>query len=1749
MTTEDRVYNTICGHERAVDRVTPLEWALLDCIAATRAEGILQGDLGRQTKQNKHSVPARTNRLQAGGYIVKQPFMLGNTKTSRCVLRRYIDGQKGAYPLPQPPDDPREPDQAEAAMSAEELESETSSPAPISTLATEPHTERTDEANEKEQLESDDGNISYAASSPVPKRRRVKQTRRAIEMDQFDFDDSDVPSVTSVSSQKRHTKRKIQAKEVYQNDSDHVKETKGARGRPRRFLRGTEKFWQWQFWQAKVSAVEGDETPTKRSGVMHDPAGLALFNARPADFDQTLVDARSVNFPVPGMPQEISENWVKQTRLVLESRQPGAYATPTGVHVGKFLVRSKILVVRSSRLEELDFSNDKKAPRYRFITSSLAHSKALLPTQEPKGRRGRKAKQEAVDAENIGTNVLFLTTSAAHTLRYYPPGRESTAPEISKRDVQGEENDPTTPRGGPRKGVFREANIRPPTLSKSSKVAEEPPHMTAVEYRELMDSTESDSDSALPGKRSLSTIPSGRESRTSTSVGSGDQHKIIKGDRDTKQQKWDPPPGKIALSTATAHRSFAQNASITTGDATNSVAFDLVEAGRSIDRLSSPAPSKKRTLSLIDTDDCGQPLPNPAKRQRIRTTNALELGRIIRQLIVDLLVAAGGAGPADPTIVSTSIAARWQTTDAADIPGRDVIKKIIQSMWDGGNLRKIYFSVVALDGTFHQRPIIALESTDPEGALVRGLKDKIRAADKGDYIPPEWQASSITSFPTPARQTAVSKTQKRNRRKGVSLLTQSDGLAHNPETSQEQSQDSLPRDKQSLSFASNTSDGPVASSRPDQRLRPSSLQESISSSDLGVPVATIGRSRRARKPTVKATSIPVTEAFEDSSSDSELEELGHEGFLTLKVPRLGIHLQDQRSNAELRALATATRPVIVPDTVEEAASPAAPEASPARRVRNRYYVPRKNKDRRFEPKTLRPVWENLDGYLHATCLQDILEAQASYDLKLRPRPHGNPMERAFDKVDIVWAWEERVEEDMDGIDHEGHMINHVAVVDPDLSAPLSTWSLVSFSEDGEMAELEHPTFESWPRFVKALVEAAKPVIMPVELVKPAAIPRRPRPRKERPAPKKRGAEEITIDDNSIDDEEPLVTKRPERSTAGRRRRQSSDTSIDSFDAEFSVLRRTKNKTAQSARKPTLPILSDDEAYDLSLAVTVIRTLAGGIKKTIPWPLVQSLFPDMPLEHLQQYWQAICNVHYTKIQITASHFQETYLSALENNEVPTINFDNLTTTDWPTIITWAKSILLTAPPPPKQPEPPKIDFTTRTSLLSTHTLTYRQRAPLHEVLATKTTASTWRREGVASTHVFGIPLLPTHSPAVPTPSDLSLARSAILSTLLTPTAHFSPHMAAARLTALAPDPTASESLVRSALDSLIRDKLIVRRTKTAGEVGVRTYCVSDIFTSLFARGVNVEMLRVANAYKVEVLDRAFGRAEVLRLGKERMMEDGEMVCLLGLMGRGLVTVRAGGDLPGGRYGVDWERVGYKVEKIGRLGVGFEVAIEMAEGYVYGVGNDMMVGGEVPIGEEGRMPVWVGADGNVMKEVWEMILASVLGTISLRPGSGVEEISDGLGNAVGEWEVEMVLTWAQNNGFLRKTRRGKGFDTEDWWWTCVGKGEMQYNEQGFLAGQQRQTPSETEKRETRPRAEPPRKSMSKEAQEAEVRLPGTKDSLVAGRMTGLQEWSLVSTEADTAAVVGTRSGRRTKATLLADDDAGAMTDDDDDAYEDI
>ena len=87
--SEDRVWRAIAGHDVDWRRLPRMEMDLLSIIAGSGPRGILQSALVQASRQDKRSVPHRTDRLHANGYINKNRVMANHAHTSMCVHKRF----------------------------------------------------------------------------------------------------------------------------------------------------------------------------------------------------------------------------------------------------------------------------------------------------------------------------------------------------------------------------------------------------------------------------------------------------------------------------------------------------------------------------------------------------------------------------------------------------------------------------------------------------------------------------------------------------------------------------------------------------------------------------------------------------------------------------------------------------------------------------------------------------------------------------------------------------------------------------------------------------------------------------------------------------------------------------------------------------------------------------------------------------------------------------------------------------------------------------------------------------------------------------------------------------------------------------------------------------------------------------------------------------------------------------------------------------------------------------------------------------------------------------------------------------------------------------------------------------------------------------------------------------------------------------------------------------------------------------
>ena len=133
----------------------------------------------------------------------------------------------------------------------------------------------------------------------------------------------------------------------------------------------------------------------------------------------------------------------------------------------------------------------------------------------------------------------------------------------------------------------------------------------------------------------------------------------------------------------------------------------------------------------------------------------------------------------------------------------------------------------------------------------------------------------------------------------------------------------------------------------------------------------------------------------------------------------------------------------------------------------------------------------------------------------------------------------------------------------------------------------------------------------------------------------------------------------------RRRKLGNDDSLAVWLIDDSIAR---------ARGPRLKtpdaVLSEQDVQKLLIAVTVVRSLTGGLARSIDWVIVAGLFPHLTRLFLNRKWATIATRFRSQMDKLQADFQEAFLAAYEKHEVPAIDYDDLVNYDWARLVDWA-----------------------------------------------------------------------------------------------------------------------------------------------------------------------------------------------------------------------------------------------------------------------------------------------------------------------------------------------------------------------------------------------------------------------------------------------------------------------------------------------
>jgi hypothetical protein len=443
-----------------------------------------------------------------------------------------------------------------------------------------------------------------------------------------------------------------------------------------------------------------------------------------------------------------------------------------------------------------------------------------------------------------------------------------------------------------------------------------------------------------------------------------------------------------------------------------------------------------------------------------------------------------------------------------------------------------------------------------------------------------------------------------------------------------------------------------------------------------------------------------------------------------------------------------------------------------------------------------------------------------------------------------------------------------------------------------------------------------------------------------------------------------------------------------------------------------------------VTVVVIRTLVGGLDQVVDWVLVTSLFQDFTVYFLSRLWIRIQENKEASINQLAEDFQNIFLAAYEKGDIPPINYDNVLGYDWNALIDWAMRNLNTSFNVKGIHLPDS-----RKEFKRMHSITKpdKDKKDWTEVFF-DIGASRGKRFELAAAAASTRPIYsePPNEEAI----ELTIAKSWVRATALTPEEDWDPKIAGAKLAEL------GLPLVEQALELLTDSRVIMHRAKHRATPG-RSYEATDFFSATLRKHVKETTFLEAVAFK-KVLDETFLDGSGEGVKADYMADEGTLMCITQLQAHGRVKLIPIG-VPMNKFGLMGG--GYETRKLSKDKLRFEMFVHPTDSYIFDKDNDALrefFDRVPPRGDNGAIPVWYGVSEMVIEDIWKKVLVAVSQIVALRTGVTVKNLAKIFKPVLEEWEAKLLLEWGGEVGlFERLHGEVDGWTVKEWWWLTVGR----------------------------------------------------------------------------------------------------------------
>lgn len=489
-------------------------------------------------------------------------------------------------------------------------------------------------------------------------------------------------------------------------------------------------------------------------------------------------------------------------------------------------------------------------------------------------------------------------------------------------------------------------------------------------------------------------------------------------------------------------------------------------------------------------------------------------------------------------------------------------------------------------------------------------------------------------------------------------------------------------------------------------------------------------------------------------------------------------------------------------------------------------------------------------------------------------------------------------------------------------------------------------------------------------------------------------------------------------------------SDDDYAQTRSPKRQRKNiQAAESSAKTKYTI----DRKRLSIAVALVRNLAAVTSaKDVRWDLV-ALALQMSDKGAAAEIQYRSITHYGPnakfVTAVQEEMQEPFLAALESGDLPTVDHVNLARSDWPALLQWAETNII-----PLITEE-RVKSAKRTSRLHVPT-----------AQASKTPKSRVNRPIVDMTPMF--PATYVSEPKkgasrLDLNEDLIVVKSWIRANSTTQDDVYDNKKATEKLSALG-------TTILQAVQEM-QESGTIRQLKKGRQRPGRNFEITQHVWEQFKTWPGADngptYLRSLSDARANIVEH-FAQSDTLQL--DAGAPDPEALVLGSMLAQGMLTMEV--QLPERNDDVDapfpklnaWSYGGprHDTRKIDRSV--FDLPVIYTKTAAFSAEHSLRTGtappgplSTVPGEALPRVPFWIDINGNLMSDIWEKVLSSMLHQVVKKPGITAKGIEEAHCNKLWTWEIELALEWMKEVGIAG--RFGAGREIDGVWkggWT-VGK----------------------------------------------------------------------------------------------------------------